>query len=265
MDGQCCSVAPNENFHQQHQQQKCRVADHSSPLDKDDILDAVFSYVGIHDYVYTGVVSKRWNERYGTFCLSAPEAHRRSIAQTRVHTVRRCLALSKVHGRCTALTNAVTTTARLQLAVQNRLDLINLPVRTILEAVVMHSLDPRSIIPVAMVDYNGWESDLWESTVRNNKLQMLQWLHDRGFDFKGLITSAASTAVRNDYVALLTWLCSYADASLWTDKFKQELFWEAGRYSSIGSLEWLRSKGTGRTAPATSTTTLCFVMPSTDC
>jgi hypothetical protein len=253
-----------EGSQQQHQQQKCRVADHSSPLDKDDSLDAVFSYVGLHDYVYTGAVSKRWNERYSNFCISESEAHtvRRSTAvvQTRVRSVRRCPALSKVHGRCTALINAVITAARLQLAVDNSLDLTTLPVRTILEAVVMHSLEPRSVIPVVIVGQNRWESDLWESAVRNNKLQLLQWLEDRGFDLNGRITGAAHTAVQNDYVALLTWLYSHADASLWTEKFKQELFWEAGRYSSFNSLEWLREKGVGHIP-----TTFIFVMPTTDC
>jgi hypothetical protein len=91
MDEQLEFVELEESFQQKHQQQKCRVADNSSPLDKDAILDVVFSYVGVGDCIFTGAVSKRWKERYAKLCSNAEE-----------------------YRMCTALSSAVTTAARLQ-------------------------------------------------------------------------------------------------------------------------------------------------------
>jgi hypothetical protein len=53
-------VGPGE-----HAKKHARLADDGrSPLADDQILDTVFSYVGIGDYIYTGAVSRRWNGRY---------------------------------------------------------------------------------------------------------------------------------------------------------------------------------------------------------
>jgi hypothetical protein len=40
-----------------------------SPLDRDDILDHVFSFVGGGDHLYTGGVNRRWRGRYLRHCV----------------------------------------------------------------------------------------------------------------------------------------------------------------------------------------------------
>jgi hypothetical protein len=217
-----CAAALKHSPQQQHQQQKCRVVDssNSSPLDKDDILDAVFSYVGICDYIYTGAVSKRWIERYTTLCNNAPEAHR----------------------KCTALSSVVTTPARLQVAVDSNLELKKWQVYFFAEAVVMYSLEPSSISPLCDEDPANWQDLIWRYAVDHNKLQLLQCLHSRGFDSRVFIASSAHTAAENDYVELLKWLYSITDAA-WAEKRMQDLFYDAGRWASLDSLEWLREKG----------------------
>jgi hypothetical protein len=41
-----------------------------APLDKDDILDGVLSYVGGCDHLYTGGVNRHWKGRYIQYCAS---------------------------------------------------------------------------------------------------------------------------------------------------------------------------------------------------
>jgi hypothetical protein len=41
-----------------HKRARLAAADGCSPLNDDEILDTVFSYVGIGDYIYTGAVSR---------------------------------------------------------------------------------------------------------------------------------------------------------------------------------------------------------------
>jgi hypothetical protein len=55
----------------EHAKKRTHLADSSrSPLDDDEILDTVFSYVGIGDYIYTGAVSRRWKGRYTKLCYT---------------------------------------------------------------------------------------------------------------------------------------------------------------------------------------------------
>jgi hypothetical protein len=39
------------------------------PLDRDDLLDHIFTYVGGGDHLYTGGVSRRWRGRYMQHCV----------------------------------------------------------------------------------------------------------------------------------------------------------------------------------------------------
>jgi hypothetical protein len=220
MDEQLSSVAPEERFQQQQQQQKGHVADSSSPLDKDDILDAVFSYVCIGDYIFTGAVRKRWKERYTTLCSNAPEEYR----------------------KCTTLSSAVTTAARLQHAADNDLDMKEVQLYVFAETVVMYSLQPTIIPPLRGEDLCNWQDILWRYAVKHNKLQLLQSLPRRDFDSTILLTGAARSAVEHDCVAVLSWLHSVTEAAIWTDELMREVFFDAGRWASFDSLEWLREQ-----------------------
>jgi hypothetical protein len=56
-------------------QQQCRKLNRWAdfwvcPLDKDEILDAVFGYVGLGEYYYVAGVSRRWRGRYIKLCYS---------------------------------------------------------------------------------------------------------------------------------------------------------------------------------------------------
>jgi hypothetical protein len=64
------------NSSQSGASKRAHLADDSvSPLDKDVILDTVFSYVGIKDYIYAAGVSRHWRVRYLKLCYSAAAAN----------------------------------------------------------------------------------------------------------------------------------------------------------------------------------------------
>jgi hypothetical protein len=131
-----------------------------------------------------------------------------------------------------------TTAARPQLAVDSDLRLTEISIDSLAKAIVMCSLELSSVIPLAMGDRNHWETDLWEYAVRHNSLLLLQWLHSHGFSTQGLIAEAADAAVEYDFVELLNWLDSVSGATIWTDEYMDDLFYDAGRFASFDVLEW---------------------------
>jgi hypothetical protein len=94
----------------EHAKKRARllVADsNSSPLDDDEILDTVFSYVGIGDYIYTGAVSRRWKGRYTKLCYNEAKEGKKDKLTT-------------------AHQSTVMTAARLQLALKSSLSVAEL-------------------------------------------------------------------------------------------------------------------------------------------
>jgi hypothetical protein len=117
----------------QHRHQRARFDDHEShqgsPLSSDQILDAVFTYVGIGDYVYAGAVSRRWKGRYIKLChSSAPKGKKNKLVTT--------------------YSSALMTAARLQLAMDSRLELAGLHLNQCRTAriIVMGSLEPIALL-----------------------------------------------------------------------------------------------------------------------
>jgi hypothetical protein len=50
-----------------------------SPLERDDILDYVFSLVGGGDHLYTGGVCRRWRGRYMQYCAKHKSKHKKKF------------------------------------------------------------------------------------------------------------------------------------------------------------------------------------------
>eukprot|EP00953_Heterococcus_sp_UTEX-ZZ885_P012063 6937-Heterococcus_DN1.PRE.3 len=85
---------------------RAHVVDSSaSALDRDVILDTVFSYVGIKEYVYKAAVSRRWRGRYIKLCYSSMKSK----------TGKKADKLRTSHR------SAARTAARLQLAIDSGL------------------------------------------------------------------------------------------------------------------------------------------------
>jgi hypothetical protein len=210
----------------QHRHQRARFNDHEShqgsPLSSDQILDAVFSYVGIGDYVYAGAVSRRWKGRYIKLChRSAPKGKKDKLVTT--------------------YSSALMTAARLQLAMDSRLELAGLHLNQCRTAriIVMTSLEPIALLSLLKLYDFKWGPGLTFFAASRHKLQLLQWLHK--YRCPMTVGDAALGAVRNDNTDMLDWLRSLDSA--WTVDTKQRLLWRAGKLGHVTSLKWLREHG----------------------
>jgi hypothetical protein len=145
------------------------------------MLDTVFSFVGTNDYFYTAAVCSNWRRRYLKLCYS--EAEERSKAYPTLSTVFTAAAAVTTQSKCTtSYRSAIMTTARLQLALKNTLTAEQLQASTLIFAkdIVCHSLEPVGVLGLTKLHELGWDSVLCDAAAYYGKLQLLQWLHERG-------------------------------------------------------------------------------------
>eukprot|EP00953_Heterococcus_sp_UTEX-ZZ885_P011435 6618-Heterococcus_DN1.PRE.1 len=143
----------------------CVVDDSSlSPLDKDELLDTVFSYVDVGDHFFVAGVCRKWRDRYLQYCC------RRAAAST---------WLSEACKTNTTYKSAFMTAARLQLAFQCGLDLEGLHEHEWLSHdIASYSIEPIEALIVAKTYDMRYPDDLARAAAFNGRLQLLQWLHE---------------------------------------------------------------------------------------
>jgi hypothetical protein len=243
--GSVISCCESSDMGQIEPVKRARAADGSvSPLDEDDVLDAVFSYVGIREYVYIAGVSRRWRGRYIKLCYN-------SVKSTRG---RKTDKLRTSHG------SAARTAARLQLAFDSGLTVANLQEHQYMcaSAMVLHSLEPMAALTLARLYGLQWTDDYVRCAVQRNDLALLQWLHKCGcpFTFK----NAAYWAALFNSVDVLKWCHSESDV---LSHHTQRLLCCAGEYASFACLEWLRAQGADWPAAFYSTRKgACWAVPA---
>jgi hypothetical protein len=146
-----------ESTEAQQLQQRCSCSSGSgitSPLDKDELLDVVFSFVGI----YTGAVSRRWRGRYIKLCYNNTAAD----TKDKLRTSRRSVLM---------------TAARLQLALDSGLRIDDLQTDkkySFAMIAVIYSIDPVSVLSLARVYGLEWSPFLTHFAATHNKLPLLQ-------------------------------------------------------------------------------------------
>jgi hypothetical protein len=128
-----------------------------SPLDKDELLDQVFSYVGGGDHLYVAGVSRRWRGRYMQYCVlnSTCEADKKFV---------------------TTLCSTIMSESRLQLAVTCGLSIEDLTVNKwyYAELVCGHSTAPEQVLTLLRLHGVPWDADLCTSAALHAKLPLLQ-------------------------------------------------------------------------------------------
>jgi hypothetical protein len=209
--GHSTGPAAGEGSQQQLQrpQKLVRVDKYASPFDKDVVLDAVFSYVGIGDYIYTGAVCRRWKDRYIKLCYST--------------TPQQPLA----HKLCTSHKSAIMTAATLQLALDSKLkmdDLQRIPYRLAC-MVIKHSFDARGVLSLARIYGLDWSEHYTSTASRAQQLELLQWLYGCGCPTE--FSSVIYDAVHSDDVDTLVWTRS-AQAVTWDSALLQSALVQAG-------------------------------------
>eukprot|EP00953_Heterococcus_sp_UTEX-ZZ885_P029642 15720-Heterococcus_DN1.PRE.1 len=146
----------------EEQRKRARVRDSSvrSPLDKDEILDEVFSYVGVGDYYFVAGVSRRWRGRYIKLCYNKAAGDQTDKLRT-------------------TYSSAFVTAARLQLAFRNGVEVEKLHDYDLLaDNIARYSSDPIGALIVAKTYDMRYPDDLARAAAFNGRLQLLQWLHE---------------------------------------------------------------------------------------
>ena len=211
------------------EQRKCaRVVDDSSlrsPLDKDELLDTGFSYVGVDDYLFAAGVCRRWRGRYIKLCYN-----------------KAALAV-KVDKLRTSFKSAIVTAARLHLALtgSNSLTIAELQANdnTLAKQITRYALDPIAVLTLARVRELTWTTWLCEGAACNNKLELLKWLRESGCPWEEVPVCTGAT--RSGHVDLLQWL--QQNTTAWSDGFKDALLCLACWSDQLTAAKWLRQQG----------------------
>jgi hypothetical protein len=210
---------------QEHRHQRARVAQqHRCALDKNEILDEVFSYVGIGEYIYAAGVCRKWRGRYIKLCYNkAPAAGTEKLR--------------------TCYKRTITTADRFQLALDSGLTVAELqdaPVWSRLALQIINdSLEPTAVFTIAKLHDFEWGTYMCTQAAMANNLELLQWLHKSGCPWN--LQHVRNFAIQLGHIAILGWL--YAVTQPWSQSMLDELLWRAGLCKNLEVAKWLRKIG----------------------
>jgi Ankyrin repeats (3 copies) len=197
-------------------------ADESTcPLDKDQLLDEVFSYVGIGEYIYAGGVCRRWKGRYIKLCYNQAAADQKDKLRT-------------------SYKSSIATAARLQLALRCGLTVQELAADEwrFARNVVTYSLNPIAVLSLAKTYDLSWAVCYTEVAAEANNLQLLQWLHEHGCKWRAYEVLIAAAASGN--TEMLKWLQQHTDT--WSDAYKANMLRVAAAQGHCAAMKFLRAQ-----------------------
>jgi hypothetical protein len=204
------------------QVKRARLVDSSgirSPLDKDELLDTVFSYVGDGDYFFAAGVCRRWRGRYIKLC------YYKAIAADHIDKLR------------TTFSSAFMTAARLQLALKSGLQVEKLhDYEDLANDIAKHSLEPIEALTVAKTYDMRYPGDMANDAAYYGRLQLLQWLHERRNAWSD--ADVLDWAARGGSLDVLIWLQSVT--APWTDAKKVHMMQCAADHGRVDGAKWLR-------------------------
>jgi hypothetical protein len=193
-----------------------------SPLDKDEVLDQIFSYVGGGDHLYVGGVSRRWRGRYMQYCAQASTCAQDIKCVTRYRST-------------------IVSESRLLHAKANEFRLVDLDITQGRHAklICQHSLEPERVITVLRLHNVAWNNVICREAAYHSKLSLLQWLHHNDCDSHEV--NVLVNASRGGSVSMLEWLAAVSKP--WSKSTKQEMLTDAACCDKLAAAQWLRERG----------------------
>jgi hypothetical protein len=161
----------------------------TQPLEKNEVLDEIFGYVGRKEWLFVGAVCRRWRGRYLSMCYKA----RADKAE---------------HAFQTSHSSTFTTAARFLLALDNGLEMPDEDEASdSFDDLPKLSQQPIEVLTLARVHGAAWHEGLCEDAAFYGNLELLQWLHKSGcpWDVLNVATNAVRTR-RGQYRLILPWL-----------------------------------------------------------
>eukprot|EP00953_Heterococcus_sp_UTEX-ZZ885_P007507 4542-Heterococcus_DN1.PRE.2 len=193
------------------------------PLEREDLLDYIFSYVGVGDHLYICGVCRRWRDTYVQYC--AKDGTTNELDKKFLTTHR----------------NVLVRESRLQLALSSGLTVTHWRFDTLQRAklICKFSLEPEKVVALLRVHGVPWSSKLCNSAASSNKLALLQWLHSHSCPWEEHIV--LHYASMGGSAAMLQWLSSVTEPLVPYEM--QDLLADAGSVSNIAAAQWLRARG----------------------
>jgi hypothetical protein len=192
------------------------------PLDKDKVLDQVFSYVGGGEHLYAASVNRRWRGRYLRHCVlnSTSALDKKFLSRHR---------------------SVVMTENRLKLAMSSGLTVEGWSFSKwcYTELVCVFSLEPQQVLTRLRLHGVAWHDWLSSCAALHGKPQQLQWL--RSFACHWDECRVLYSTSRSGSTAMLEWLLTVT--APWTDSLKQEMLDRAAWFNNLAAAEWLRAQG----------------------
>jgi hypothetical protein len=196
----------------------------SLPLEKDEVLDEIFSFVGRKEWLYAGGVCRRWRGRYFSMCYKARASKTEPVYQTS-------------HKSCFA------TAARFSLALETGLVLPDESEEgNFFDDLSLFSQQPIEVLTLARVHAAAWHSTTCSDAALYGDFELLKWLHKSRCPWVVLdvaICAIRSTQFRNELT--LPWL--FSTVKHWSQEDKNKLLVEAGIENDICAAELMLEQG----------------------
>jgi hypothetical protein len=194
----------------------------AAALEKDEILDQIFSYVGGGDHLYVAGIYRKWRGKYLQYCAQATTAARDKKCVTRHRS-------------------AIITKCRLQHAELNGFSSAGLDMTQdkTAELIYRHSLEAEQVVTVLRLHGVPWDHVICRKAAFFAKLSLLQWLHSNGCQWLEL--NVLVNASRGGSVPMLQWLQTVTVP--WSSDTKQKMMKHTASCDELAAAQWLRARG----------------------
>eukprot|EP00953_Heterococcus_sp_UTEX-ZZ885_P003350 2338-Heterococcus_DN1.PRE.5 len=193
-----------------------------SALDKDEILDQVFSYVGGGDHLYVAGVSRRWRGSYMQHCAQTTTSAQDTKCVTRCRSI-------------------IMSESRLQHAKFNEFVVADLDITKSRHAAMIceYSLEPERVVAALRLRGAPWDSMSCRYAAFSGRLSILQWLHRKEcqWDEYNVLLNAS----RGGSVPMIVWLKSVTEP--WSKGTLVSMLIEAASCDKLAAAQWLRANG----------------------
>jgi hypothetical protein len=194
----------------------------ASPLDRDELLDQIFSYVGGGDHLFVAGVSRRWRGRYLQYCADK---------STLEHDLK----------FATTCTSAIISEGRLQHAKQHgfRITDVDITQSKYARLICKYSLEPERVVTLLRLHGVPWDTVICRTAAFYGKLSLLQWLHSN--DCPWTLSLVLSNACRSARIATLQWLAAVTEP--WSESIMSKMLDSAASCNHLALTKWLRARG----------------------
>jgi hypothetical protein len=194
----------------------------ASPLDKDEVLDQILSYVGGGDHFYVAGVNRRWRGKYLQYCVQSSTSEHDKKLVTRHRS-----GLMSESRLLAALGSGLSVSAW-------RLSKLSYA-----EAFCNYSAEPELVITLLRLHGVPWAEMLCIHAALHGKLQLLQWLRSRSCPWDEC--TVALNAGRGGSVPMLQWLATVTKP--WSEGTVADMLTAAASCGKLAAAQWLKGRG----------------------